>query len=1193
MMMRYLCPGRRTMFFSALCFFLSCLLLPQLSHAQVFSLNPTAVLPGIEGSVAWGDYDNDGDLDILLAGDSSGTRICRVYRNDGGGIFTDINAGLPGITGGDIKWGDYDNDGDLDIVLAGDTGSGFITRIYRNNGGSFTDINAGLQGVTNAAVAWGDYDGDGDLDLAVTGNNGTWQTRTIYGNNNGIFVNTGAAQNYGVESGDLAWADYDNDGDQDLLVVGNYIGSGFLMIFRNDMKALNYANSPQPGVMESSAAWGDYDNDGDLDIVASGIMYGGTFVTNIFRNNGNNSFTNINAGLPGVAYGTVSWGDYDNDGDLDLLLTGRNQSNIPLCHVYRNDNGVFTNLNAGLPGVSGSSARWGDYDNDGDLDIVLAGNDGATQVTQVWINNTTTANTPPAPPTGLTRIGKQLFWNRASDAETPQAGLTYNVVVSTTSPNVFALSPMADVTTGYRRIPAPGAVQHSTATVVTGLVPGVTYYWSVQTIDAGYRGSVFATSGSFTYEPEFVRVTTAVFTGVDYGSFAWGDYDNDGDLDGLLTGSVVLGGSATTSLYRNNGSGSFTSISTNLPNLYNSSVAWGDYDNDGDLDIVAIGYNTATYPAVMTSRIYRNDGGTFTDINAGLPGVHTGTVAWGDYDNDGDLDLLLMGQTGQNSWHSDIYRNDGGVFTGINAGLPEIWMGTAAWGDYDSDGDLDLVISGAVMPGFTSISRIYRNDGGKFADINAGLQAGYLSSVAWGDYDNDGDLDLLLSGAANSYYTTIYRNDNGSFININAGLPALYSGSAAWGDYDNDGDLDIAFTGVNGPTSSFIYRNDGGLFVNTYADLPGAMRGTVAWGDYDNDGDLDIMLTGFSASNVNIAQLWENKTTSANTVPLAPTGLRLSRIGIDGVQLSWDRASDSQTPQAGLSYSVMIGTTTAGIGVQSPMADVTTGYRRVVTLGTEQMTTSTMITGLTPGTTYYWQVQAIDGAYAGSAFSTIGSFTFTPVLSSTSTSGLPVIVTGATMWGDYDNDGDLDILIAGYTGTGHISGVYRNDGDGNFTDLNAGLPGVSGEAVAWSDYDNDGDLDILIAGTSTTGNICSIYRNDGGIFADISAGLETIICHAAAWGDYDNDGDLDLLLAGMSNGSPITRLYRNENGSFIDSGISTFTGVEKSALAWGDYDNDGDLDVLIERGSMGIQMSVFSTGTTMGAFSTLEPGLQG
>jgi uncharacterized repeat protein (TIGR01451 family) len=341
----------------------------------------------------------------------------------------------------------------------------------------------------------------------------------------------------------------------------------------------------------------------------------------------------------------------------------------------------------------------------------------------------------------------------------------------------------------------------------------------------------------------------AALTGVDQGSVAWGDYDNDEDLDILLTGGSATG--RVSKVYRNDGAGSFADIGAGLTNLTDSCVAWGDYDNDGDLDILITGQQPSS-PYVV-SKIYRNDGGgAFTDIGAGLTGVRFSSVAWGDYDNDGDLDILLTGSSNAGRI-SKVYRNDaeGSGFTDIGAALTGVSNGSVGWGDYDNDGDLDILLTGDSDG--DPVSQVYRNDGGDaFADIGAGLTGVEYSSVAWGDYDNDGDLDILLTGRTVSppNVSKVYRNDGASgFTDILAGLKGVVKSSVAWGDYDNDGDLDILLTGF-GSSPSRIYRNDGGSsgFTDIGADLPGVQSSSVAWGDYDNDGDVDILLTGYDGS---------------------------------------------------------------------------------------------------------------------------------------------------------------------------------------------------------------------------------------------------------------------------------------------------------------------------------------------------------
>ena len=130
------------------------------------------------------------------------------------------------------------------------------------------------------------------------------------------------------------------------------------------------------GVLYSSLAFGDCDNDGDLDVLLAGCPTNTyTYTSKIYRNNSNASFTEITSGLPGVGYCSTAWGDYDNDGDLDILLTGGSANNpYSISKIYRNNgNNTFTDINAGLTAVTGSSSKWGDFDNDGDLDAIENG----------------------------------------------------------------------------------------------------------------------------------------------------------------------------------------------------------------------------------------------------------------------------------------------------------------------------------------------------------------------------------------------------------------------------------------------------------------------------------------------------------------------------------------------------------------------------------------------------------------------------------------------------------------------------------------------------------------------------------------------------------------------------------------------------------------------------------------------------
>ena len=248
-----------------------------------------AGLPGVQlGCARWGDYDGDGDLDILLSGEpSGGGRITRIYRNDGNGSFADIEAGLPGVRSGpdfrylgdrNVAWGDCDNDGDLDLLLTGDG----LARVYRNDEGVFTNLQAGLPGIVESSAAWGDADNDGRLDILLAGLHGAGISAVYRNAGGGSFTEVTNAGLIGVEASSVAWADYDNDGWQDILLAGLVTGAEPVMrIYRNLGPGAGFEERPQSfSICNGSVAWGDYDADGLLDYLFAGRKLGAPSAAN-------------------------------------------------------------------------------------------------------------------------------------------------------------------------------------------------------------------------------------------------------------------------------------------------------------------------------------------------------------------------------------------------------------------------------------------------------------------------------------------------------------------------------------------------------------------------------------------------------------------------------------------------------------------------------------------------------------------------------------------------------------------------------------------------------------------------------------------------------------------------------------------------------------------------------------------------
>jgi surface protein len=403
----------------------------------------------------------------------------------------------------------------------------------------------------------------------------------------------------------------------------------------------------------------------------------------------------------------------------------------------------------------------------------------------------------------------------------------------------------------------------------------------------------------------------------------------------------------------------------------------------GGLTEVSVTAGGETAAAAGRFSVVTGGEASFASADAGLTGVQTSSSDWGDYDGDGDLDLVVAGENSEGTATAKIYENNvanGDSFQPLGAGLDGVQgRPSVAWGDYDGDGDLDLVVTGGDNTG-TPTTTVYENDvsnGNGFQSRNFGLEGVKGGSADWGDYDRDGDLDLAITGFDGSgRIAEIHENDvaNGNGFQSKYSLEGVQGSSADWGDYDSDGDLDLAVTGNTIPTrKTKIYENDvddGNGFSAIGADIVDVNRGTPAWEDYDGDGDLDLLITGKDGDGSAVATVYDN--TGAG-----PDRFNPLNAGIDGRKNSREAAA----------------------------------------------------------------------------------------------------------WGDFDGDGDPDLVIAGEDSSGTLaSTIYENrtEQGAGFSPLNAGLEGVFFGSASWGDYNSDGNLDLVVTGRDSTGNgVAEIYENGG------------------------------------------------------------------------------------------------------------------
>jgi hypothetical protein len=357
----------------------------------------------------------------------------------------------------------------------------------------------------------------------------------------------------------------------------------------------------------------------------------------------------------------------------------------------------------------------------------------------------------------------------------------------------------------------------------------------------------------------FTRVTTGhiVNDGARSAGAAWGDYNNDGFQDLFVTNQEFLELPGDNFLYQNNGDGTFTRITEgDLVNDGGESVGpiWGDYDDDGNLDIFVL-----NAPGVDV--LYRNEGnGTFAKSEKSLivqnSGDKTWAACWADIDNDGDLDVFVA--TGSDVQNRMYANNGDGTYVEITSGVfdDDVFTGHsngANWVDYDNDGHMDLFILNIGSSNFLYRSIVE----GNFTKITTGdIVSGTHNSQgsSWGDYDNDGDLDVYITngGLQGAQPNLLYSNNgDGSFTRITEGEIvelATPTVSSSWGDYDNDGDVDL-FLANDQLNFNFMYSNNGdGTFTKAFIES-GVPSFACASADYDNDGDLDIFVANWRSGS--------------------------------------------------------------------------------------------------------------------------------------------------------------------------------------------------------------------------------------------------------------------------------------------------------------------------------------------------------
>lgn len=353
---------------------------------------------GYNGFASFVDYNSDGHLDVFVTGVDFGQRFSNamLYTNNGNETFSESNIfNIPRVIYGDLSWADFDNNGTLDLLYAGTT-SGFeefgITKVYRNvgNGCEFIEVPINIPGLSSCTVDWVDINNDGFLDIYYHGiNTNNEFDQAIYQNlggdsfsviqNSGLNAIAGSDGNATVNNSE--WADFDQDGLKDLIVAMSTSTEYKVEVYKN-LGNFNFEriNTSIPDLNYTQLKVGDFNNDGLSDIVilgsTSATLSSGDSTADllVFSNNNNFSFSEVfRINDIGVFISDLDLGDFNNDNLLDIACYGTGASFKRLQMFTNQGNNNFIQFNHNILNCHSGGVSFGDIDNDNDLDLLYYG----------------------------------------------------------------------------------------------------------------------------------------------------------------------------------------------------------------------------------------------------------------------------------------------------------------------------------------------------------------------------------------------------------------------------------------------------------------------------------------------------------------------------------------------------------------------------------------------------------------------------------------------------------------------------------------------------------------------------------------------------------------------------------------------------------------------------------------------------
>ncbi|MGB0868253.1 MAG: T9SS type A sorting domain-containing protein [Flavobacteriales bacterium] len=700
----------------------------------------------------------------------------------------------------------------------------------------------------------------------------------------------------------------------------------------------------------------DIDNDGDIDLLIYG-REGNDMMMFLYKNNGHGRFTKVeHTNLPKVNIRLIEFVDLNGDHVDDIFLMAYGYDN----KVYLNNGrGIFNEIpNNGLEEFRISKIEFGDINGDSYLDLILKLGTSSASINDRWKM--------------LLNDGSGIF-NKSTNIPIDSNNISRLILEDINNDNV------ADI-----------------------FISTLNTYTKLWYLNNG--------------KGEFTQLQQPLLENEDFNTIKYLDIDNDGDLDFISDKNKTL--------FYNNGEGIFDrkKIIFNNSNFSHNSINAIDMNKDGDFDLL-------THRNDGTNVIFYNDGfENFTDsitIASSKKMISSSSIL--DANGDGYQDILINGKNHYSDEYAlNLYINDqSNNFNQLqNAPIPNLSHSSIDYGDIDGDGDEDLIISGNSnnsTHNSKSVIQVYKNENGKFIkQENSSIKDTVLATVKFVDVDGDHDLDIFVSGRfpeshfSQSTKSKIYKNDGlGNFIEFKGHqIEDFYFTTIHVLDADGDADMDIFITGSKDPHiekyNQYLYLNQGDGTYEKGWESPYLYykEATVAFGDIDGDLDEDLIMNG-TYNNEQICKLFTNDgkgnyTLQSNTPFIGVVESKIEFGDIDG-----DGDLDL----------FIIGFNLLNMSREHVQIYINNGQ----------------------------------GIFEEKKEHPVKLLSY---------ESLKLI--------DLDADNDLDVFVTGRNNNSqekHHTFIYENDGLGNFkVQPDHSIPGIVFGSVAFSDFDNDGHPDLCISG---------------------------------------------------------------------------------------------------------------------------------